>query len=49
MKSRNNEGFMKMAKAGLRLKQQVWTMCILGTRKLTELPQGFFSKKTHGT
>lgn len=45
MKCRNNEGFMKMAKAGHRLKQQVWTMCILGTRKLTESPQGFFQKR----
>ena len=47
MKCRNNEVFMKMEKQDL--KQQVWTMCILGTRKLTESPQGFFSKKTHGT
>lgn len=45
MKCRNNEGFMKMAKAGHRLKQQVWTMCILGTRKHTESPQGFFQKR----
>lgn len=35
-----------MAKAGLRLKQQVWTMWDLGNQgKLTESPQGFFSKR----